>query len=388
MLSCCSRRTLLRTLFFGAPGAAADKALVVVFLRGGADGLNMVVPHFEKAYYQMRPTLSIAKKDCIDLDGRFGFHPSFEPLAALFKEKRLAVVHAAGSDDDTRSHFEAQDQMERAGRFQDGTSGGWLARHLRSRGGPAPSALSAVAISTSVPESLRGGQAAAIADLSELSLGGRSRNADALRGALQALYAGSEDPVEVAGRETLEVIERLRALRIDKAGDFPETEFGRGLRQVAALIRADVGLEIATVDLDGWDTHFTQGTTSGPLAGNVKELADGLAAFAKVLGNRLDRAVVVVQTEFGRRVYENGSFGTDHGRGGVMLLMGAGIAGGKVITEWPGLEGNALEGPGDLPVTIDYREVLAEVVSKVLGNDSIDRVFPGLKPRYRGVVAG
>jgi uncharacterized protein (DUF1501 family) len=384
MPACCDRRTFLRRLFFAPPGAPDRRTLVVVFLRGGADGLNMVVPHFEKAYYSMRPTLSIAKRDTLDLDGRFGFHREFAPLLPLFSERRLAVVHAVGSDDDTRSHFEAQDLMERAGRFQDGTSGGWLARHLRARAGAPPAAVAAIAMSTFVPESLRGGPAAAIASLEDLSVGGR--NFEPLRGALRTLYAGSEDPIEAAGRDTLDVMDRLRGLEASKAGDYPDGAFGHGLAQVAALIRAQVGLEVATVDLDGWDTHFTQGAASGLLAGKIRELASGLAAFAKDLGEDLDRALVVVQTEFGRRAYENASFGTDHGRGSVMLALGGGVAGGRVVTDWPGLEGDALEGPGDLPVTIDYRDVLGEILSRSLGNAALDRVFPGFEPRFRGVI--
>lgn len=384
MRACCDRRTFLRRLFFAPPGLPDRPTLVVVFLRGGADGLNMVVPHFERAYYSMRPTLSIAKKDTLELDDRFGFHREFAPLMPLFRERRLAVVHAVGSDDDTRSHFEAQDLMERAGRFEDGTSGGWLARHLRSRaGGAPPSAVAAIAVSKSVPESLRGGPAAAIASLEDLSVGG-GRNFEALRGALRTLYAGSEDAVEAAGRDTLDVMERLRGLQASRTAEYPDGRFGRGLAQVAALIRAQVGLEVATVDLDGWDTHFTQGGASGLLAGKIRELASGLAAFARDVGD--ERAIVVVQTEFGRRVYENASLGTDHGRGSVMFVLGTGVAGGRVVTRWPGLEGGALEGPGDLPVTTDYRDVLAEVLSAGLGNTALERVFPGHAPRPVGLM--
>lgn len=381
MRACCGRRTFLRRLFFAPPGLSDRPALVVVFLRGGADGLNMVVPHFEKAYYSMRPTLSIAKRDTLELDDRFGFHREFAPLMPLYRERRLAVVHAVGSDDESRSHFEAQDRMERAGRFEDGTSGGWLARHLRSRGGGAgSSAVAAIAMSTFVPESLRGGPAAAIGSLEELAVGG-GPNWEALRGALRTLYAGNDDAVEAAGRDTLEVMERLRGLQASKDVEYPDGRFGRGLAQVAALIRAQVGLEVATVDLDGWDTHFAQG---GFLASKIRELALGLAAFARDVGE--ERAIVVVQTEFGRRAYENASLGTDHGRGSVMFVMGAGVSGGRVATRWPGLDGGALDGPGDLSVTTDYRDVLAEVLSAGLGNTALERVFPGHVPRPVGVM--
>ncbi len=373
-----SRRSLLQSLFFSGRSAPS---LVVVFLRGGADGLNLVVPKEERDYYFYRPTLAI--RDTLPLDGRFGFHPAFGSLHPAFLDGRLAIVHAAGSDDDTRSHFEAQDLMERAGRPTEGAAGGWLARHLRCRRGPgAP--LSAVSLSRTLPESLRGAPSAcAMGSVEEVAL---PEAGAGFTQALRVLYEAEGSGVGRAGRATFQLMERLNAAREAKrsAEKYPEGEFGRSLGEVARLLKADVGLEVACVDYGGWDTHFVQ---AAGFTEHVRELSDGLSAFAADLGGRLDRTMVVVLTEFGRRAYENGTFGTDHGRASVMFAMGGPVRGGRVITDWPGLGGEDLEGPGDLRVTIDYRDVLGELLAKGAGNGALDRVFPGHAVKFRGLIA-
>lgn len=372
-----NRRTFLQSVFLGGSSAPS---LVVVFLRGGADGLNLVVPKEERNYYVYRPTLAV--RNSLRLDDRFGFHPAFKSLLPLFAEGRLAIAHAAGSDDDTRSHFEAQDLMERAGRPHEGASGGWLARHLRSRkGGTAP--LSAIALSRTMPESLRGAPSAcAMESVEEVAL---PEAGPGFSRALRILYDAEGTDVGRAGRATFGVMERLNGAREAKrtAERYPDGDFGRSLGEVARLLKADVGLEVACIDYGGWDTHFVQ---DAGFAEHVKELSDSLAAFAADLGDRLDRTMVVALTEFGRRAYENGTLGTDHGRASVMFAMGGPVRGGRVITEWPGLGRDALEGPGDLRVTIDYRDVLAELLAKGVGNASLDRVFPGYSPRFRGMI--
>ncbi len=413
-----TRRAFLQMMFGGqapAPGAARVVAaapasstrdiLVVVFLRGAADGLSLVAPHTDADYYKARPLLAINRPDqgaaasrLRDLDGQFGFHPGLDPLLPFFKDGTLGVVHAVGSDDKTRSHFEAQDLMEHglSATGHEGVGGGWLGRHLRARPGPQPTALSAVALGSSMPESLRGAPAAAaVQSFDEFQITPRKEHAERLTPALRALYAAeadagneSRDPVVRAGLETLSVLDTIEGLRGTKyepkhRAAYPKTAFGRAMEEVARLVRAGVGLETATVDVGGWDTHFVQGTTSsGAISGRIGELAGGLGAFLTDLKDRRDNVTVVVMTEFGRRVAENSSFGTDHGRGGVMFVAGGGIAGGQVHGEWPGLKLDQREDGLDLRVTTDYRTVLGEILTRRCGQTKIADVFPGhtLKP--------
>jgi uncharacterized protein (DUF1501 family) len=370
-----NRRGLLRSLFFGSSG---DSALVAVFLRGGADGLNLVAPTFEKDYYRARPTLAL--RDTLPLDGGFGFHPALAPLHPFWKERRLAVVHAVGSDDDTRSHFEAQDLMEHAGRSEEGVAGGWIARHLRSKPGNR-GAVAAVALGPTLPESLRGAPGAcALESIEQVALPEGSPRFSA---ALEALYAAEGSGAGRAGQATFRLLERINRVKESALPPgYPESAFGTSLREVARLLRADAGLEAACLDLGGWDTHFGQAIG---FHGRAAELAGGLAAFANDLGSRLERTIVLVMTEFGRRSYENETLGTDHGRASVMFALGGAVRGGRILGDWPGLRSDALEGPGDLRVTTDYRDVLAEVVEKALGNPRVGDVFPGRTPRPRGL---
>lgn len=364
-----TRRALLKSLVFGG----GSPSLVVVFLRGGVDGLNLVIPHFESEYYAIRPTLAL--KDTIKLDDRFGFNVNLRPLDPLYREGRLAVVHAVGSDDTTRSHFEAQDLMERAG-----ASGGWVGRYLRARKGEV-GALSAVSITPTLPESLRGApSAAAMESIEEAALPDAS---DAFTKSLRVLYESDGSAVGRAGLTTLEVLDKVNRMKSAPMAEmYPDTGFGRRMREVARLLKADVGLEVACLEVGGWDTHYVQAPLLTSLA---SELSGGLAAFAKDLGSRMDRTMVVAMTEFGRRSYENGTFGTDHGRASVMFAMGGPVHGGRVITDWPGLGKEDLDG-GDLKVTIDYRDILGEVVSRGLGHEDLTAVFPGTKPRFHGLM--
>ena len=364
------------------------RTLVVVFLRGGADGLALVPPVGDDAYHVARPTIGIRARDAIRLDDRFSLHPQLATMAPLFHDGALGVVHAVGSDDSTRSHFEAQDLMEHGGV----TGGGWLGRFLRMRTGGSGGALSAVAFGTELPESLRGAPSAALLrSLDEFVLG---HEHDALVSALDVLYAnhggmsngtlngaagGALDAaLSAAARNTVAATRRIQQLRGNSArprrdAAYPEDEFGRGLSEIARLIQARVGLSVATIDLGGWDSHFTQGVLIEPL---MLRLAKGLTAFARDLGpDGLSSTSVVVMTEFGRRVAENASFGTDHGRGSVMFVLGAAAQGGTVRARWPGLETGLLDGPGDVPVTTDYREVLTPVL-EWHGAPEGARVFP------------
>jgi uncharacterized protein (DUF1501 family) len=348
------------------------KALVVVFLRGGADGLNMVAPVGDDGYYKARPRIAIKKREAVRLDDFYSLNPVMRDLEPLYKDGALAIVHAAGSEDDTRSHFEAQDLMEHGGL----AAGGWMGRFLRNRPGAVTGPLSAVAFGRTVPESLRGAPAAtAMRSLEDFSLGGKT---GAMARQLGKLYAHESGLLGKAGRDTLAALDRIEGLRRvayrpSHGAKYEYDGFARALEQVARLIKGGMGLEAASVDLDGWDSHFGQSAIMDP---RMAELAKGLAAFYTDMGSEMERTTVVVMTEFGRRVAENSAFGTDHGRGSVMFVLGGGVKGGRVISQWPGLSDAVLEGPGDLPVTTNYRDVLAPVLARHGAAHNLAQIFP------------
>lgn len=360
--------------------ADSRQTLVAVFLRGGADGLSLVAPLEDDAYHRARPRLGIKKKEAIALDGFFGLHPLLRDLEPAWKEGDLAIIHGAGSEDQTRSHFEAQDLMEHGGL----AAGGWVGRFLRARPQPASGALSCVAVGRTMPESLMGAPSATVMEtLDTFALGGDS---PALARELQKLYALETDGLGSAARDTFDALDRLNAMRAkpyqpERGAEYAADSFAQGLLQIARLIKAGVGLEAASIDLDGWDSHFVQGSVLEPL---LTRLGKGLAAFRRDLGpEAMTRTTIVVMTEFGRRVRENTSFGTDHGRGSVMWVLGGGVNGGRVHGPWPGLSDDLLEGPGDLPVIHNYRDALAPILLRHGATaESLARIFPdyALKP--------
>ena len=366
-----------------------EHVLVTIFLRGGADGLNIIVPTFEDAYYRRRPTLGLKRSEVIDLDGKFGLHPSLRPIADVWQSGEMAMVHAVGSQDQTRSHFEAMSAVERGVATPGAAlSSGWLARTLQSVPAKGRSPLRAVAIGTIMPDSLRGGPVSTtVASLADYRL-----NAEpAFAKKLAERYGKANDEVSSAGRETLEVLDTLAKLDFKGAkpaggATYPNSDFGAAMRQVAMLIRAGVGLEYACVDKGGWDTHVVQGSTTGWQASLLEDLAQGLAAFRSDLGEQRKRVTVVVLTEFGRRVGENAGLGTDHGRGSVMFVMDDRTNLRNVAGTWPGLEDEALE-DGDLRVTTDYRTVLAEVLERRLSLPDSSAVFPTLPKSRLGLLA-
>ena len=359
-----------------------EGAVVVVFLRGGADGLSLVPPIGDDDYHRERPRLAVSPAEALRLDGFFGFHPALRGLDRLFEEGVLTVVPACGSDDDTRSHFEAQDLMEQGGRSQ---GGGWLGRFLR-RGkellrpdeqldapDPVAGALTAVAFGPSLPLSLLGAPGAvALRSIDELRLGESERP---LAAPLARLY--DDDPLlGPSAREALralDTVERLRAepYPLAAGAHYGDDDFSAGLRLVAQLVKSNLGLRAACVDLPGWDSHALQSQVMEPL---MRSLASGLVALAADLGPRLSRTSIVVMTEFGRRVGENSALGTDHGRGSAMFVMGGGTPGG-VRGPWPGIGPARLEGPGDVHVATDYRDVLAPMLAR--HGASAEAVFPG-----------
>lgn len=375
--------------------------LVVVFLRGAADALNMLVPHGETAYYRERPTLSVARPDdqrakaaerAIDLDGFFGFHPALEPLVPVWQQGDLALIHACGAPDESRSHFKAMELMERGVESAQGPASGWINRHLATLDTGNGSPLRALGLGEAAQRSLQGAiPVTALRSISEFHLAGDLQIESMMQAGLSSLYR-SGDPLGVLGQETLRILEVLSALNPTAylpggGAAYPETDFGSGLRQIAMLIRAQVGLEVAAIDLGGWDTHFAQGTNDGHMPMLMAQLAAGMSALYADLADFRSRLTVVVMTEFGRRLRENGSLGTDHGHGGLMMLMGGNVVGGQVLGEWPGLEPELLFGPGDLAVTTDYRDVLGELCRLRLNNPATDEIFPDHAPQRSGFVS-
>ena len=376
-------------------GPAGD-TLVCVFLRGGADGLNMVVPHGDDQYYEKRPFLNIPRPDdngsrvgngrSLDLDGFFGLHPALEPLHKIYQAGDMAFVHATGSPDETRSHFEAMDLMER-GATSNGDYTGWLARHLATLDTGNESALRAIGIGEMLPASLTGAvSATALQSIAEYHLQGRDEQIGEMQSLLQSLYSQQDDLLTAAANQTFAAIEVLAKVDLDTGiGTYPEREFGEAMRMVAQLIKADIGVEVACVDLGGWDTHVAQGGAEGMMANLMGQLAQGLAAFYEDLQDRMQRVTLVVMSEFGRRAQENGGLGTDHGHGNMMMVMGGGIRGGQVYADWPGLHDAQLVGPGDLAITTDYRDVIGELLHKRLNNPQVADIFPGYSVNELGL---
>lgn len=398
-----TRRGFLRQIVFGAAPVvdhAGAHTLVCIFLRGGADTLNMLVPWGDDDYYRNRPTLAIPSPGkggadaAVKLDDLYAFHPKMAPLLPLYREGRLGLVQGVGSDNPTGSHFEAQDQIEHGEAYGHDLGGGWLGRHLRSRARGGDSPLAGVSIGPTLTESLRGAPAAtAFHSIDNIQLPASAGSAQAVSNALAALYSAEVGLLGAQGKETLELLRRVEQLRgkpyhPENGASYPADEFGAALREVARIIKAGLGLEVACVDLNGWDTHFFQGTTGGQQATLIDRLSRGLAAFDADLKAHRDHVTTIVMTEFGRRLYENGSAGTDHGRAFSLMALGGKVKGGKVHGAWPGLkEEPMLLGPGGMEVKIDYRTVLAEVLTKAVGNAHVNEVFPDSTGAALGLIA-
>ncbi len=372
-----------------APASGPNKTLVCVCLRGAVDGLSIAVPHAEPEYYSVRPTLAIARPGkpdgALDLDGRFGLHPRLAALQPAFRARELALVHAVGSPHPTRSHFEAQDYLETAMPGARSANQGWLARCLSRTEGAGDHALGAVALGGRAPLALRGYESAlCVKSLKQLKLQAHPPLRDHLQRGFEALYAAGDDRVSRAGKRALSFSAEMQKL---VRGEYqPENgavyaKEGRAFAEVASLIKADTGLRAAWVDIGGWDTHQQQGNAQqGTLARLFDGLAGALAALRKDLGPRFENVLVLVMTEFGRTVRENGTGGTDHGHGSVMLLYGGAVRGGRVYGQFPGLREDQRYDGRDLAVTTDYRDVLYEVAQKQLGIADPREVFPEFTP--------
>ncbi|MEO8259013.1 MAG: DUF1501 domain-containing protein [Acidobacteriota bacterium] len=391
---------LTRTAF--AQGRAVRaKQLIAIFQRGAVDGLSMVVPFGEADYYKARPSIAIARPGsgdgaALDLDGFFGLNARLQPLQPFWDARQLAIVHACGSPDTTRSHFDAQDYMETATPGVKSTADGWLNRYLQTRRVEAATPFRAVALSGQLPRMLQGpSPALAMSQIGQFGIRA-GRATETANASFEALYAAAADRVlNGTGREAFDAIRMLKTndpLRYDPehGADYPRSAFGQALKQIAQLIKSNVGVEIAFADLGGWDTHVNQGAAQGQLAGRLDDFSRGIAALVTDLGDRMADTVVLTMSEFGRAVGENGSRGTDHGHGNAMMVIGGGVRGGHVYGKWPGLAPEHRFEGRDLAVTTDFRDVFGEIVVRHLGVADPKPIFPGydLKPaRFPGLFA-
>jgi uncharacterized protein (DUF1501 family) len=370
---------------FGATGlTAGGKRLVVVFQRGAADGLNIVVPHADPAYYAMRPSIHIPRQQVIDLNGFFGLHPALAPLKPLWEQKHLAIIHAAGSPDETRSHFDAQDYMESGTPGVKSTPDGWLNRSLQSEPGVAESPFRAVALGTSLPRVLSGkAPAVAVSSVNGFGIAGGNPTAAPIGNTFEAMYAQSVDSVlHGTGRETFEAVKMLKSADPQKytpaaGASYPRGRFGDAMRQTAQLIKSDVGVQVAFTDIGGWDHHVNEGAVEGQLANALGDFSQSIAAFWIDLGPLAETTVLITTSEFGRTARENGDRGTDHGHANVMFVLGGPVHGAHVYGRWPGLEPSQLHEGRDLALTTDFRTVFGEAVARHLGNHDLNAVFPG-----------
>ena len=383
-----------------APGGTLGQdTLVCIFLRGGMDGLSVVAPYADGSdYYDARPTLAVPEPGNganagLDLNGRFALHPALAPLKEIYDEGDLAIIHATGSIDPSRSHFDAMMFMEYGTPGAKTTGTGWLGRHLQTAAWKNDSPFRAVGMGAMIPNALRGPVTPlSIQSIADFHFKGRRDELARQRRALSSLYtmdAPNSMMTAQAGMvfETMDILKSLDATNYTPSGGalYPaDDEYGMGLQQVAQLIKADVGLEVACIDFGGWDTHEQQGTFGGEFENLLSTLGRGLGAFYADLGDKMNSVSVVVMSEFGRRAHENGSQGTDHGHGNVMFTMGGGMNGGQVFTDWPTLAADALD-DGDLAITTDYRHVLAEIVSQRLLNPEIDTIFPNFTAERLGI---
>lgn len=425
-------RFLRETVFAAEPkraagGAGGRKILICIFQRGAVDGLSMIVPHGDPNYYQLRSTnggIALPRTGdgaVLDLDGQFGLNPAMQVLKPLYDKGFLAPVQAVGSPHATRSHFDAQDYMESAIPGNKSVHEGWLTRVLEqcpedaARKAAGKASVRAVSLTPQLPRSFEGDDhALAVGDLRSFGVGmkggGAPKNQKGKRempamtnaprdpaGGFEALYAGAVgDVLHGAGQETFEALKLLNSLKPDqyqpeKGAKYPGGRYGQSLQQIAQLIKADVGLEIAFAETGGWDTHVNQGGSQGQLSRRLGEFAQGLSALWTDLGDRMADVTIVTMSEFGRTARQNGNGGTDHGHGTCFLTLGGNVRGGKVLGQWPGLAPEQLNEKRDLAVTTDFRDVFGEIAARHLGVKDLSAVFPGYETgpkKFRGILKG
>lgn len=384
-------------------GGKRGKILVTIFQRGAVDGLNMLVPYGDREYYDLRPTIAVPSPGkaggVIDLDGHFGLHPSLSPFQPFFKNGQLAAITSVGSPDNTRSHFDAQDYMESGTPGRKSTPDGWLNRVLQAAPEKDASPFRAVSMTQTLPRSLYGkAPSVAMANLSDFTIQAGRFSTD-LKGGFEGIYEQNvKDELNKTGKETFEAIDFLKRANPQKyqpanGAIYPNTDLGRSLKQIAQLIKAGVGLEVAFTDTGNdvrWDTHVNEGNSRGQLANFLRTFALSIAAFATDLGKQMDDVVVLTMSEFGRTARENGGRGTDHGHGNTMFALGNSVRGGKVYGDWKGMKNDQLYEGRDLAVTTDFRDVFGEVAAKHLGAKDLAKVFPGYASspsKFKGFVS-
>jgi uncharacterized protein (DUF1501 family) len=364
------------------------KQLIAIFQRGAVDGLSVVVPFGEPEYYRARPSIGIAQPNAgehaaIDLDGFFGFNPRLRALKPLWDAHQLAIVHACGSPDNTRSHFDAQDYMETATPGVKSTSDGWLNRYLQARHVEASTPFRAVSLTSQLPRMLQGtAPALAVNQIGQFGIRG-GQSSDMMSASFESQYAAAADSVlNGTGKEAFDAIKMLKVAdpakyQPENGADYPRSPFGQALRQIAQLTKAEVGLEVAFADIGGWDTHVNQGAAEGQLANRLDDFGRSIAALVADLGDRMADTVVLTMSEFGRAVHENGNRGTDHGHANAMMVIGGSVRGGHVYGKWPGLAQDRRYEGRDLAVTTDFRDVFGEIVVKHMGVSDTRTIFPG-----------
>ncbi len=364
------------------------KILITIFQRGAVDGLNMVVPYGDGDYYNLRRTIAVQKPNqadgAINLDGYFGLHPSLKPLEKFWQNKQLAVVHSVGSPDNTRSHFDAQDYMEAGTPGVKSTRDGWLNRVLQTSKNENGSPFRAVSMTQQLPRSLYGrAPSVAMTNLADFAINAGIYT-KSVQGGFEGIYKQtSKDSLNETGKETFEAVNFLKQAnpaqyQPENGARYPNNLFAQSLLQIAQLIKANVGLEVAFTDTPSlnWDTHANEGGARGQIANLLNGFGQAIAAFATDLGKRMDDVVILTMSEFGRTVRENGSRGTDHGHANSMFILGNSVKGGKIYGDWKGLANENLYEGRDLAVTTDFRGVLGEVAFKHLGNKNLDKIFP------------
>ncbi|HKQ91980.1 MAG TPA: DUF1501 domain-containing protein [Blastocatellia bacterium] len=383
------------------------KILIAIFQRGAMDGLNAVVPYAEQDYYNLRSSIAVPRPGAggaqpnqapaIDLDGFFALHPALAPFKPIYDSGQLAIIHASGSPDNTRSHFDAQDYMESATPGVKSTADGWLNRYLQSNGAADSSPFRGVAMGPTLPRVMQG-KASAIAmnNINDFTIrAGGGETGQAVQGGFEAMYSQTvNDALRGAGKETfdaMKLLKRVNPAQYKQSPDavYPRGAFGDRLRQVAQLIKSDIGLEIAFTDIGGWDTHANQGSSQGQLAARLTEFAQGLSALHTDVKERADDVVILTMTEFGRTARENGNRGTDHGHASVMFALGGSVKGGRVYGKWPGLKSHQLYEGRDLAITTDFRDVFAELAKKHLGATDLNAIFPGYQinaSNFKGLI--
>lgn len=376
--------------------ASTRPVLVCLFQRGAVDGLNMIVPHGDRLYYEERPRIAVPARDVVDLDGYFGLHPRLAALKTLWDNKSLAVIHAAGSPDSTRSHFDAQDYMESGTPGRRATPDGWLNRYCEHDREHLATPFRAVAFGPQLPRILAGSAPSlAIQDLQAFGVREPGAARDRLTGAFEELYAGAATGLLATSSqeafEAVQILSRANPTQYQPAGGvvYPRGRLGAAMLQIAQLIKANVGLQVAFADVTGWDTHVNQGASEGQLATRLAAFGQALAAFARDVGEGMRDVVVLTMSEFGRTIRENGSLGTDHGRATAMLVLGGPVNGGKVLGRWPGLDpADRFEGR-DVAVTTDFRDLFGEILTRHMRATDLSPIFPGFTPdpaRFPGAI--